>query len=201
MEEIREGKNTKEKVIEKAKKSLIKILKGFKQNESKIGEDLVEASKETQRKATEIGKCPNCKEGILSIRKGKFGQFIACNKYPDCKTTFTIPQTLVKPTKEICDSCSMPKVQIIKKRRGPQTVCINPKCSSKLKDYSPKKIKEMEDIESGKLVKKCPKCEIGTLKVRRSVYGSFIACDQYPKCRYVEDSENKTPKKSKPKNT
>jgi len=194
MEEIREGKNSKEKVIEKAKKSLIKILKGFKQNESKIGEDLVEASKETQRKATEIGKCPNCKEGILSIRKGKFGQFIACNKYPDCKTTFTIPQTLVKPTKEICDSCSLPKVQIIKKRGGPQTVCINPKCPSKLEDYSAKEIKEMEGIESGKIIKKCPKCEKGTLKVRRSVYGSFIACDQYPKCRFTEKTES--PKKS-----
>jgi len=197
MEEIREGKNNKEKVIENAKKALIKLLKGFKQNEKKIGEDLVEASKETQKKATEIGKCPQCKEGILSLRKGKFGQFIACNKYPDCKTTFTIPQNLVKPTKEICESCSLPKVLIIKKRRGPQTICINPRCPSKLKDYSQEKLKEMEDIESGKLVKKCPKCGKGTLKVRRSVYGSFIACDQYPQCRYVEDSEKKDSDKTK----
>lgn len=201
MEDIRQGKNKKETVIENAKIALVKLLKGFKKNEAKIGEDLVGAAKETQKKATEVGKCPNCKEGMLSLRRGKFGQFIACNKYPDCKTTFTIPQTLVKPTKEICDSCSLPIVQIIKKRRGPQTVCINPKCPSKVGDYSPKKIKEMEDIESGKLIKKCPKCETGTLKVRRSVYGSFIACDQYPKCRYVEDSEKKKSSNSKSKNT
>jgi DNA topoisomerase-1 len=49
----------------------------------------------------------------------------------------------------------------------------------------------MEDIESGKLKKTCPKCKKGKLKVRKSVYGSFIACDAYPKCRYVESIEQK----------
>ena len=83
----------------------------------------------------------------------------------------------------------MPKVQVIKKRRGPQVVCINPKCPAKLEGYSDEKIKEMDDIESGKVKKKCPKCGEGNLKVRRSVYGSFIACDRYPKCRYIENIE------------
>ncbi len=138
---------------------------------------------------TFVGKCPKCKDGELFIRRGKFGHFIACNKYPDCKTLYSIPQVQVKPTKELCETCGMPKVQVSKKRRGPQIVCINPKCPAKLEGYSPEKLKEMEDIESGKVVKKCPKCGDGTLKVRRSVYGSFIACDQYPKCRYTEKLE------------
>jgi DNA topoisomerase I len=198
MEEIRENKITKEKVIENAKKALIKILENFKKNEKKVGKDLAAASKETQIKATLVGKCPNCKEGELSIRRGRFGHFIACNKYPDCKTLFTIPQNLIKPTKEICEDCKLPKILIIKKRRAPQTICIGPKCPAKLKDYTKEKLKEMEDIESGKLVKKCPNCEKGTLKVRRSVYGSFIACDQYPKCRFTEKSEE-IDKKSKNK--
>ena len=58
----------------------------------------------------------------------------------------------------------------------------------------------MENIESGEIVKKCPKCEKGTLKVRRSVYGSFIACDQYPKCRFTEKTETPTKPKQKSKN-
>ena len=31
--------------------------------------------------------CPNCGEGKLALRGGKFGAFIACSNYPDCKFT------------------------------------------------------------------------------------------------------------------
>lgn len=31
--------------------------------------------------------CPVCKEGRLNIKLGKFGAFIGCSKYPDCKFT------------------------------------------------------------------------------------------------------------------
>ncbi|HTI30629.1 MAG TPA: type I DNA topoisomerase [Sphingomonas sp.] len=31
--------------------------------------------------------CPNCGNGRLSLRGGKFGAFIACSNYPDCKYT------------------------------------------------------------------------------------------------------------------
>jgi len=31
--------------------------------------------------------CPNCGEGKLALRGGKFGAFIACSNYPDCKYT------------------------------------------------------------------------------------------------------------------
>ena len=33
-------------------------------------------------------KCPVCTEGDVVERKGKFGMFFACNRYPDCKTIF-----------------------------------------------------------------------------------------------------------------
>ena len=199
MEFIIAKKTKKEKVIEESKKVLTKILKNFKKNEIEIGKELKEASFEAQKKANEIGICPKCKKRTLSMRRGKFGQFIACNKYPDCKTIFSIPQNLIKPTKEICESCGLPKILIIKKRKASQILCINPQCSLKLKDYTKEKLKEMEDIESGKVVKKCPKCGKGKLKVRRSVYGSFIACDQYPKCRYTEKFEEEKTSKVKKK--
>ena len=32
-------------------------------------------------------KCPECKEGELVIRLGKFGKFVSCNRFPDCKYT------------------------------------------------------------------------------------------------------------------
>jgi len=31
--------------------------------------------------------CPKCKEGILMVRKSKYGIFLGCNKYPNCKYT------------------------------------------------------------------------------------------------------------------
>ncbi|WP_375393760.1 type I DNA topoisomerase [uncultured Sphingomonas sp.] len=31
--------------------------------------------------------CPNCGEGRLALRGGKFGAFVACSNYPDCKFT------------------------------------------------------------------------------------------------------------------
>lgn len=31
------------------------------------------------------GNCPNCKQGDLVEKQGKFGPFKACNRYPDCK--------------------------------------------------------------------------------------------------------------------
>lgn len=31
--------------------------------------------------------CPDCKEGELQIRSGKYGQFKGCSRYPDCKYT------------------------------------------------------------------------------------------------------------------
>ena len=35
-------------------------------------------------------KCPECTEGDLVIKHGRFGKFIACNRYPDCNYTRTI---------------------------------------------------------------------------------------------------------------
>ncbi|MCP4394177.1 MAG: type I DNA topoisomerase [Alphaproteobacteria bacterium] len=32
-------------------------------------------------------ECPSCKKGKLSLKVGKFGGFIGCSKYPDCKYT------------------------------------------------------------------------------------------------------------------
>ncbi|MFA6250883.1 MAG: topoisomerase DNA-binding C4 zinc finger domain-containing protein [Candidatus Shapirobacteria bacterium] len=32
-------------------------------------------------------KCPECQEGELVIRLGRFGKFISCNRFPECKYT------------------------------------------------------------------------------------------------------------------
>ncbi|MEZ4574188.1 MAG: topoisomerase DNA-binding C4 zinc finger domain-containing protein [Vampirovibrionales bacterium] len=32
-------------------------------------------------------QCPSCKDGRIGLRLGRFGAFIGCNKYPECKYT------------------------------------------------------------------------------------------------------------------
>src|SRR3546814_4665894 len=31
--------------------------------------------------------CPNCGEGRLALRGGRYGAFVACSNYPECKYT------------------------------------------------------------------------------------------------------------------
>ncbi|MFA6368758.1 MAG: type I DNA topoisomerase [Candidatus Shapirobacteria bacterium] len=49
------------------------------------------AEAESERVKVEVEKtgekCPECKEGNLVIRLGKFGKFISCDRFPECKYT------------------------------------------------------------------------------------------------------------------
>ncbi|GBU10465.1 DNA topoisomerase I [Erysipelotrichaceae bacterium] len=47
----------------------------------------------------------------------------------------------------------------------------------------------MEKIEAKEVGKQCPDCA-SPLVVRRSRYGEFIGCSNYPECKYIEPSEN-----------
>ena len=44
------------------------------------------------------------------------------------------------------------------------------------------------------LGKKCPKCEKGELMEREGKFGLFVACSNYPKCKYIEQSEEQKKK-------
>lgn len=70
-------------LIAEENKDNIKILKDF-YNEF---EPLVESAFTKMEKATpkETGEtCPNCGSALV-VRKGKFGEFVACSNYPECK--------------------------------------------------------------------------------------------------------------------
>lgn len=179
MDQIREKQKKGEEVLEEAKEVLKAILEEFRQKEAEVGEGLKKTFTETRTAMTTVGKCPSCKEGMLIIRKGKFGRFIACDKYPDCKTTFKLPASgLAKVTGNKCPVCGYPMIMMIRKAKKPQEVCINTNCPSKA---------VKTDLEG----KPCPKCKKGKLILRRSIYGGFIACDQFPKCRYIQRLDNK----------
>jgi len=132
LEKIREEKSDPDKILADARKFLIKLLKEFKSKEKNVGEELKKTFTETREAMSTVGKCLKCKDGMLSLRRGKFGRFIACNKYPDCATTFSLPAAgMVKPTDKSCETCKHPMIMMIRKAKKPQVVCMNTDCPDK----------------------------------------------------------------------
>lgn len=182
MDLIREGKEKQEKVLERAKKILVELLSDFKKKEKEIGADLLGSLTEMREKQSYIGQCSGCSDGKLVMKKGKFGMFIACDKYPECKTTFKLPGSgLVKNSDKICTHCQHPMIMIIRKGKRPQEVCIYSGCSSKV---TAEEKTQYDNIEQQKVQEPCPKCG-KNLVVRRSVYGQFLGCSGYPNCKYI----------------
>jgi DNA topoisomerase-1 len=135
---VMEKKKRREEVLSEAKEVLSKVLTNFKKKEQEVGLELRGAYHKTQNKQSIVGECPACKQGSLRIifsKKSK-KRFLACNRYPECKTTFSIPQSgMAKPSGEKCERCGYPIVLIISKGRRPWKFCINPLCPTKKEYY------------------------------------------------------------------
>lgn len=91
--------------------------------------------------------CPECKKGNLVVRTGRFGRFLSCGRFPDCK--FTKP--LVQETDLLCPKDGG-KIVIKKTRKGRKFYgCSNyPKCDFaawKLEDIKSPEQKPKENLE------------------------------------------------------
>jgi DNA topoisomerase I len=119
-------------------------------------------------------QCPQC-GGDLLVRFGRFGKFIACSKFPDCKYTEKTEeekQIQEENSGEICDQCGAPMVV----KRGKYGMFLG--CSRYPDCKGIKKIEKTLGI-------KCPKCETGDVVERRSKRGKlFWGCSRYPKCDF-----------------
>ncbi len=116
--------------------------------------------------------CPDCGSDLV-IRKGRYGDFVACNNYPECKH---VKQNEEDKTDEKCPNCGG---GLVKKRGrfGEFFACENyPECK-----YIKSNKEQPEEID-----RDCPDCGKKLLK-RKSRYGKFfIGCSGYPKCRHME---------------
>ena len=64
-------------------------------------------------------KCPVCGNGTLVKRKGKNGVFWSCNKYPQCKTSFS--DKAGKPVIIKCPKCGKGYLRKMKSSKGKET--------------------------------------------------------------------------------
>jgi len=129
--------NKKEEIIiNEAKQTITKIIEQFVINENKIGGELLKANDkviEQQREENTLNQCPVCNKGNLRILYNRNAKkyFVACSAYPDCKTTYPLPQGLIKNTNKPCEHCQFPKLLRIQKGKRPWEFCFNPKCESR----------------------------------------------------------------------
>ncbi len=126
--------------------------------------------------------CPLCPEegrepAHLEKKLGRYGYFIGCGNYPECKYTRPIEGNgqsaePPKPTGEMCPECGRPLVERTG-RFGPFVGCSGyPDC---------KYIKKEAPKGTGVT---CPQCKQGELVERRGRFGSFYSCSRYPDCNF-----------------
>jgi DNA topoisomerase-1 len=139
--------------------------------------DLRRAEKEMRnvKVGTETGEaCPECGQPLLE-RWGRFGKFLACSAYPECRYTRDLSgneRAADEPTDETCPTCGKPMV-IKHGRYGKFIACSGyPEC------------KTTKPITLGIA---CPEpgCP-GQLVARRSRRGRvFYGCSAYPTCTFA----------------
>jgi DNA topoisomerase-1 len=134
----------------------------------------------SKKMAIPIGKiCPQCGHELLH-RKGRYGEFIACENFPKCKYTTDLegnPPPQPQKTDKVCDKCG--EFMVIKdSKRGKFYACsAYPKCKN-THPLVPPKVMKMP----------CPKCGSKLLE-KEGKRGTFYGCDNYPKCRFITNGE------------
>ena len=129
MERILQGKEDRESVLTEAKKELLDILQSFQSQDDAIGQTLVEGLQRYWREKEELGPCPKCGDGKLTIvRSHKTGKrFVGCSNYKDgnCDQTFPLPQKgVISPVEKTCPHCGYQMIKVVSGRRGWET-CVN----------------------------------------------------------------------------
>jgi len=140
----KKGEKEEKRILKEAKTILEEIAKQFVKKEKEIGKDLLKAQEEIRKEEKEASKivlCPKCKKGFLAIRRNKQGrQFLACDAYPECKTTFSLPPYgLIKKSDKICEDCGWPILLSIRKGKRPWEFCANPECPRRQQQQSSNK--------------------------------------------------------------
>ena len=165
-----------------------------------LDERLKIAKKEMRNVKTEAVEtdevCEKCGAKMV-IKWGKFGRFIACAGYPECKNTKQIaPENGGSiasdagdaaenaPQEEIqCEKCGRPMV-LKRGRFGEFMACSGyPECKNTKKVVkSAESIAVKHDIP---LDEDCPVCG-KKLVIKHGRFGEFTACSNYPDCKYIK---------------
>ena len=117
--------------------------------------------------------CENCGRPMV-LKRGRFGQFMACTGYPDCKTTRRLDQGKKIPDiplDEKCPQCGR-NLLIRHGRFGEFVSCSGyPDCKY---------------VKQNLIGVKCPECKDGDIAEKKARRGNFFyGCTNYPKCEFT----------------
>jgi ssDNA-binding Zn-finger/Zn-ribbon topoisomerase 1 len=105
-------------------------------------------------------KCPNCGHDLVT-RHGRFGDYVACSNYPECRFKPPKPVTL---TGVKCPVCKTGDILVRRGRFGPFYGCSNyPTCE--------------KNFKARPVPKACPNCKAPYLLVRDRKAGPFYVCE------------------------
>ncbi|HUV04840.1 MAG TPA: type I DNA topoisomerase [Armatimonadota bacterium] len=180
--EFTAGVETKLDDIEEGDLDWVKVLSEFWEPFHASLED-AQANMETVKKPPqETGEmCPDCGRPLV-IRESKYGQFLGCSGYPDCKKVVS---------KNLGESCPVPGCsgRLVEAKSGsPRYRCSNyPVCGyvTRAKAGPFAENEKAQTVQPGtETDQTCPKCG-RPLVLRMGKYGEFLGCSGYPKCRTI----------------
>src|SRR5690606_5609797 len=114
--------------------------------------------------------------GEMEIKVGRFGKYLACSNYPDCKNIKSFKDVFQQNqepeyTGETCEKC------------GSRTVFRNGKFG---RFIGCERYPDCDYIKNITLGVKCPKCKEGDIVERKSKRNKlFYGCSRYPDCDFV----------------
>ncbi len=125
------------------------------------------------QETTQEEYCENCGR-VMVLKRGRFGQFMACTGYPDCKTTRRLDAGKKVPDIPLDEKCPKCDRNLILRhgRYGEFTSCSGyPDCKY---------------IKQNFIGVDCPLCEDGKIVEKRARKGNtFYGCGNYPKCKFT----------------
>ncbi len=125
--------------------------------------------------------CPLCGSPLV-IKKGRYGQFVACGNYPNCSYVEKKPKQELVYVGRDCPKCGKPLVERKDKKGNKFVACSGyPSCTF-IEGQEDKKPTYTE----ADYVKDCPSCKTGHLVLKHGKKVDFYGCTNYPKCRYHE---------------
>ena len=165
LDKIEEGDLAWRKVLEQFYEPFQRQLKDGEQKSNAIVKDMAAGE------ATEA--CPDCGKPMV-VKWNRYGRFLACTGYPECKYTQPIDKKEGAEPRLIGELCPVDGGELVERagRFGPFIACSNyPKC----KFTRPVTIPGL----------KCPECGEGDVGEKRTRRGkAFWGCTRYPDCQW-----------------
>lgn len=171
MDNIAEGRTTKDKVVMTSRNLLAEQLASLMPHSEEVKDALADAVAADAY----VGPCPKCGKDLqLRASQKTRSMFIGCSGWPDCDVTYPLPKGKVEAVPEPCPACGMPQVKVTAFRSKPRTICIDPNCTT--------------NQEPSVVVGECPVCKekgiTANLVAQKNprTLKRFIRCENYDEC-------------------